>query len=46
MFSAFAAKVATKVIPKLITNPALAVQVAPVLVVVGVAAAIHDAVSK
>ena len=43
MFASFATKVAVKVVPKLIANPALAVQVAPVLVVVGVAAAIYDA---
>lgn len=36
-------KFAVKFGPKLIANPALAVQVAPVLVVVGVAAAIYDA---
>ena len=37
MFAAFATKVAVKVIPKLIANPVLAVEMAPVIAVAGVA---------
>lgn len=42
MFAAFA----TKLVPKLIVNPALAVEMAPVLVVAGAAAAIYDLVNQ
>ena len=46
MFAAFATKVAVKVVPKLIANPVLAVEMAPVLVVAGAAVAIYDLVNK
>lgn len=46
MFAAFATKVATKVVPKLIANPTLAVEMAPVLVVAGAAVAIYDWVNQ
>lgn len=43
MFTTFATKVAAKVVPKLIANPALAVEMAPVLLVLGAVALISDA---
>ena len=46
MFAAFATKVAVKVVPKLIANPVLAVEMAPVIAVAGVAVAIYDFVNK
>ena len=46
MFTAFATKVAVKVVPKLIANPALAIEVVPVIAVAGVAVAIYDLVNK
>ena len=46
MFAAFATKVAVKVVPKLIANPVLAVEMAPVIAVAGVAVAIYDLVNK
>ena len=46
MFAAFATKVAGKVVPKLIANPVLAVEMVPVIAVAGVAVAIYDLVNK
>lgn len=46
MFAAFATKVAAKVVPKLIANPVLAVEMAPVLVAAGAAVAIYDLVNQ
>lgn len=46
MFAAFATKVAVKVVPKLIANPVLAVEMAPVLVAAGAAVAIYDLVNQ
>jgi len=46
MFAHFATKISTKVLPKMIANPALAVELAPVIAVAGVAVAIYDLVNK
>jgi len=46
MFAHFAMKISTKVLPKMIANPALAVELAPVIAVAGVAVAIYDLVNK
>ena len=46
MFAHFAMKISTKVLPKMIANPALAVELAPVILVVGAGAAIYDWVNK
>ena len=46
MFTAFATKVAVKVVPKLIANPVLAVEMAPVIAVAGFAVAVYDLVNK
>ena len=46
MFAAFATKVAVKVVPKLIANPVLAVEMAPVIAIAGAAVAIYDLVNK
>ena len=40
------AKFVMKAVPRLIANPAMAVEMAPVLVVAGVAVAIYDLVNK
>lgn len=40
------ARFVTKFGPKLIADPALAVEMAPVLLVIGVAAAVHDLTKK
>ena len=46
MCAAFATQVAVKVVPKLIANPVLAVEMAPVLVVAGAAVVIYDLVNQ
>ena len=46
MFAAFATKVAVKVVPKLIANPVLAVEMGPVIAIAGAAVAIYDLVNK
>ena len=42
MFASFATKVAVKVVPKLIANPALAVELAPLILIAGAVALYSD----
>ena len=46
MFAHFATKVATRLAPKLIANPVLALELAPVILVVGAGVAIYDKVTN
>jgi len=46
MFAQFAAKIATRVVPRLIANPVLALELAPVILVAGAGIAIYDAVKN
>jgi len=46
MFAQFATKIATRVVPRLIANPVLALELAPVILVVGAGVAIYDKVTN
>ena len=46
MFAQFATKIATRVVPRLIANPVLALELAPVILVAGAGVAIYDAVKN